>query len=163
MESPHQYANSSIDEIPVGMDAEGEQLNTLNGGTPVISNGNNVGSNVQLVKRLGAHVRILELEIATLKDETLSLAREKESATNEIAQLIEENSKVSEIKEEINEKEKKLDLLNKKYEEVLVLLGEKEERVGELSADVDDLKDLLRQQVQQMVEMQEKINELSKN
>ncbi|TID26144.1 hypothetical protein CANINC_002839 [Pichia inconspicua] len=163
MESPQRYATSSIDEIPLGMDAEGEQLSTVNGGTPVIGSGTNVGSNIQLVKRLGAHVRILELEIATLKDETLSLAREKESATNEIAQLIEENNKVSEIKNEIHEKEKRLNQLNEKYEEVLVLLGEKEERVGELSADVDDLKDLLRQQVQQMVEMQEKINELSKN
>lgn len=164
MESPNlSYGQSYIDEIPLGMDAEGEQLSTLNGGAPVMGGNNNVGSNIQLVKRLSAHVRILELEVSTLKDETLALAKEKESATNEIAKLIEENNKVKEIKDQVKEKEICLDEINNKYDEVLVLLGEKEERVGELSADVDDLKDLLRQQVQQMVDMQEKINQLSRS
>lgn len=150
------------DEIPLGMDAESGRLSTINGdiNTPNIGmNSINGGVNIQLIKKMSAHVRMLELEVLTLKNETKSLEAEKEAASEEIVRLIEDNGKVEEIREIVDSKEKDIVQLQKDYERVLILLGEKEERVGELTADVQDLKDLLKQQVQQMVEMQEKINE----
>jgi chromosome segregation ATPase len=151
------------DEIPLGMSAENERLSTINeGATPILGNDGSPGLNIQLIKKLGTHVRMLELEVATLKDETWTLEKDKESATNEIVRLLDDNRKVDEIRLEVKDKEDEILKINKNYERVLILLGEKEERVNELNADVDDLKDLLRQQVQQMVEMQEKINQLGK-
>lgn len=156
----------SNDEIPLGMDAETERLQGVNGNSH-LNAGNSAnpltaGINIQLINKLSAHVRMLELEVSTLRDETKNLEKEKESASQEIVRLIEDNSKVQEVRDEVTLKETEITDLNNNYQRVLVLLGEKEERLGELNADVDDLKDLLRQQVQQMVEMQEKINELNK-
>lgn len=160
MNNTSQYLALSNDDIPLGMDAESERVSTLNGGTntPNVSGG---GLNIQLIKKLSAHIRMLELEVATLKDETKSLRNEKEAASEEIVRLMEDNSQVQKVRNEVNVKETEIGKLQKSYERVLILLGEKEERVGELTADVEDLKDLLRQQVQQMVDMQEKIDKVS--
>lgn len=154
------------DDIPLGMDAESEHVSTLNGSNSYHNinniNGNmNTGLNIQLIKKLSGHVRMLELEVNTLKDEIKTLENEKDAASEEILKLIEDNSQVQNVRDEIKRKQDEIENLEKNYQKVLVLLGEKEERVGELTADVDDLKDLLRQQVQQMVDMQEKINQMS--
>ncbi|KAG0690568.1 hypothetical protein C6P40_002438 [Pichia californica] len=151
------------DEIPMGMEAiESEHVSTINGSNNNNNNSNSGGGlNIQLIKKLSAHVRMLELEVNTLKDETKTLETEKESASEEILRLIEDNSQVQNIRDEMKLKQDETDKIQKNYQRVLVLLGEKEERVGELTADVEDLKDMLRQQVQQMVDMQEKINSLA--
>ena len=150
------------DDIPLGMDAESERVSTLNGGdTP--NTGSGGGLNIQLIKKLSAHIRMLELEVTTLKDETKTLENEKDAASEEIVRLIQDNSQVRQVRDEVTAKEAEVNKLQKNYERVLILLGEKEERVGELTADVEDLKDMLRQQVQQMVDMQEKIDRISSN
>lgn len=153
----------SNDEIGLGMDAETE--NGMN--TPIIENGNNnesyIGKNIQIMNKLASQIRILELEINTLREDSKRLEEEKESASKEIVRLMNDNEKVEEIRGEVKERDEKIATLEESYHKVLIILGEKEERLGELDADVDDLKDLLRQQVQQMVEMQEKINKLSNN
>ena len=153
----------SNDEIGLGMDAETE--NGMN--TPIIENGNNnesyIGKNIQIMNKLASQIRILELEINTLREDSKRLEEEKESASKEIVRLMNDNEKVEEIRGEVKERDGKIATLEESYHKVLIILGEKEERLGELDADVDDLKDLLRQQVQQMVEMQEKINKLSNN
>lgn len=151
------------EDMPLGMEAGGsEHVSTINGSNSHPANNNsNAGLNIQLIKKLGAHVRVLELEVSTLKDDAKKLEEEKEAASEEILRLIEENGQVGKIREEVKQKETEIATIQSNYERVLVLLGEKEERVGELTADVDDLKDMLRQQVQQMVDMQDKITELS--
>lgn len=151
------------DDIPLGMDAESERVSTLNGGTDTPNIGSGGGLNIQLIKKLSAHIRMLELEVTTLKDETKTLEREKDAASEEIVRLIQDNSQVQLVRDEVTAKEAEVSKLQKNYERVLILLGEKEERVGELTADVEDLKDMLRQQVQQMVDMQEKIDKISSN
>lgn len=151
----------SSDDIPLGMDAESGRLSTINGNETPINNSNPTpGLNIQLIKRLSSHIRTLELEINTSRDEISRLENDKEATNNEILKLLSENKKVEELRDQMDKKDNEIANLNKNYEKVLVLLGEKEERVGELNADVDDLKDLLRQQVQQMVEMQEKLNSM---
>ncbi|OUT22986.1 hypothetical protein CAS74_001289 [Pichia kudriavzevii] len=152
------------DPDEIGMDATSDRYTVGEGvDTPILNNSNEgVGVNVQLIKKLGDHARMLELEVSTLKDETLALEKEKECASAEIGRLIEENSKVNELKHEIELRDSEVRKIDDNYQRVLVLLGEKEERLGELNEDIEDLKVILREQVQQMVEMQEKINELSK-
>ncbi|GAV29803.1 hypothetical protein PMKS-003307 [Pichia membranifaciens] len=151
------------DDIPLGMDAESERVSTLNGGADTPNIGSGGGLNIQLIKKLSAHIRMLELEVTTLKDETKTLENEKDAASEEIVRLIQDNSQVQQVRDEVTAKEAEVNKLQKNYERVLILLGEKEERVGELTADVEDLKDMLRQQVQQMVDMQEKIDRISSN
>ncbi|KGK39957.1 hypothetical protein JL09_g975 [Pichia kudriavzevii] len=152
------------DPDEIGMDATSDRYTVGEGvDTSILNNSNEgVGVNVQLIKKLGDHARMLELEVSTLKDETLALEKEKECASAEIGRLIEENSKVNELKHEIELRDSEVRKIDDNYQRVLVLLGEKEERLGELNEDIEDLKVILREQVQQMVEMQEKINELSK-
>lgn len=150
------------DEIQMGMDAESITLSTINAtNTPAIGNENMNGGgsmNIQLVKRLGDHIRVLELEVSSLKDETRKLQEEKDKASEEIVKLIEDNSKVEDIKSLVRNKEEEIENLNEKYNKVLILLGAKEEKVGELTADVEDLKELLKQQVQEMISIQERAN-----
>ncbi|GME94605.1 unnamed protein product [[Candida] boidinii] len=115
----------------------------------------NGGTNIQMITKLSAHVRRLEMELITAKEELTELNKEKTEASNEIIKLIKENERVVELKLQLDDYESKIDELNRNYETTLIILGEKSERVEELNADVEDLKDLLRQQVQQMVELQE--------
>ncbi|GMF82453.1 unnamed protein product [[Candida] boidinii] len=58
----------------------------------------NGGTNIQMITKLSAHVRRLEMELITAKEELTELNKEKTEASNEIIKLIKENEKVVELK-----------------------------------------------------------------
>lgn len=126
--------------------------------SPSVNGTSGSATNLQLVSRLSAHVRRLELELMSLREENADLSKLKAETSNEIAKLLKEAERSREYQRSAQAAEAALEDIKHKYGTTLELLGEKSERVGELEADVDDLKDLMRQQVQQMVEMQTQID-----
>ncbi len=110
-----------------------------------------------MMSKLSSHIRRLEVEVMTLKDEVNELNVQKQEASKEIIRLLNENEKVESYKTKLSTLEDQLKQLNNDYDATLQVLGEKTEKCSELEADVYDLKDLMRQQVQQMVEMQERL------
>ncbi|ODV87365.1 hypothetical protein CANARDRAFT_5904 [[Candida] arabinofermentans NRRL YB-2248] len=128
---------------------------TIGGGGGGASSSMNGGNNIQMMGKLSSHIRRLEVEVMTLKDEVNELNAQKQEASNEIIRLLKENEMVESYKAKITTLQEDFNTLNANYDTTLELLGEKSERCGELEADVDDLKDMMRQQVQQLVEMQE--------
>lgn len=162
----HSFNHDSYfeDDIPEESDSPSSQNSskfTLNKDAPALSGIGSAASNfankhIQLIGKLSAQIRRLEIESLTLKDEIANLNNVKNESNNEIVKLLKENSEVRKLKNENDELTNKVSELDKKYQRTLELLGEKSERVEELSADVDDLKQLCREQVQQLVELQTK-------
>lgn len=118
---------------------------------PPTSNG---GGNIQLVHKMSANIRRLEVEINTLKDENTQLLEQKEQAQRALLQSQKSYEDKGILQEKMASLEADLEERKKKELTLLEILGEKSEQVEELQADVQDLKDLCRQQVQQMVGMQ---------
>lgn len=113
------------------------------------------GKNIQLLSKMSANIRRLELEITALKEENEKLSEDKDEAQQEIVAKQDLNIKLENLEHEISRLQKEIDQKLQRETTLLEVIGEKSERVEELNADVADLKDLCRQQVQQMIEMAE--------
>lgn len=107
--------------------------------------------NLQLLNKLSATSRRLEVEINTLKEENTQLQTEKEHLQLSLSEKYKLEKEVDALKGEIEAINIVLQNKDDQQQTMLELIGEKSEQVEELKADVQDLKDLCRQQVQQMV------------
>lgn len=113
------------------------------------------GGNIQLVHKMSANIRRLEVEINTLKDENTQLLDQKDQAHRALLHSQKKYEDKGVLEEKMASLATEIEERKKKEQTLLELLGEKSEQVEELRADVQDLKDLCRQQVQQMVGMVE--------
>ena len=110
--------------------------------------------NIQLLSKMSATIRRLEVDIMSLKEENEQIMRDKEQAQQQILQQSALEQTVRDLTQRAEDLLCELQEKGRNKEMLLQVLGEKSERVEELQADVADLKDLMRQQVQQMIEMQ---------
>ncbi|RKP30926.1 hypothetical protein METBISCDRAFT_15121 [Metschnikowia bicuspidata] len=110
--------------------------------------------NIQLLSKMSATIRRLEVDIMSFKEENEQLMRDKEQAQQQILQHSALEQTVRDLTQRAEDLTCELQEKERNKEMLLQVLGEKSERVEELQADVADLKDLMRQQVQQMIEMQ---------
>lgn len=106
--------------------------------------------NIQLIGKMSASIRRLEMELAGLKEENEQIAAEKDAAQQEVVAKYDLEKQVADLQQSISTLEKEVAASGKKEETLLQVIGEKSERVAELQADVEDLKELCRQQVMQM-------------
>jgi chromosome segregation ATPase len=117
------------------------------------NSGNN--RNIQLINKMSAATRRLEVEIHTLKEENTQLTTEMEQMQRSLLEKYKLDDQMKLLNQQIDDLNSQLQQKNKKEETMLELIGEKTEQVEELRADVQDLKDLCKLQVQQMIEIQE--------
>ena len=121
--------------------------------TSMANSGNN--RNIQLINKMSAATRRLEVEIHTLKEENAQLTTEMEQMQQSLLEKYKLDEQMKQLNQQIDDLNLQLQHKNKKEETMLELIGEKTEQVEELRADVQDLKDLCKLQVQQMIEIQE--------
>lgn len=103
------------------------------------------GPSVQLVERMTAAVRRLESEKASLKEELIRLAAQRDEAREQVISLMQEVDEKRKAEERVAVLEKEVKGLEERYLTTLEMLGEKSETVEELKADVVDLKELYRE------------------
>lgn len=103
------------------------------------------GPSVQLVERMTAAVRRLESEKASLKEELVRLAAQRDEAREQVISLMQEVDEKRKSEERVAMLEKEVKVLEERYLTTLEMLGEKSETVEELKADVVDLKELYRE------------------
>ncbi|OBA23057.1 hypothetical protein METBIDRAFT_35598 [Metschnikowia bicuspidata var. bicuspidata NRRL YB-4993] len=111
---------------------------------------------IQIINKMSASIRRLEVEILTLRDENEQLSLEIETAQRAVLDRLELDTQLCDLERHILSLQNELDEKSRRESTLLEVIGEKSEKVAELEADVSDLKDLMRQQVQQMIEMQGK-------
>lgn len=154
--SRRQSLNSISEDGEEDLDTMDEDDFSLNSRQPSynqsfsnVQNGSN--RNIQMLNKISATSRRLEVEINTLKEENGKLVLEKEEIQQSLLdkyKLVEEVDELKGQVEVLTQDLKKKDIQQKT---MLELIGEKTEQVEELKADVEDLKDLCKLQVQQMV------------
>lgn len=115
-----------------------------------IQNGSS-NRNIQMLNKISATSRRLEVEINTLKEENEQLILEKERIQQSLLDKYKLVEEVDELKGQIEVLTLDLEKKEVEHQTMLELIGEKTEQVEELKADVADLKDLCKLQVQQMV------------
>ncbi|SCU80737.1 LANO_0B01024g1_1 [Lachancea nothofagi CBS 11611] len=125
-----------------------QQRNTL-------QNHQNTQMNAQMIGRLGAQIRRLETELASLQESHQKLLKEKQTVNDTIFKLMEENERVAEIKDQLKTSSERGKSLEEELNNTAQALADRAERVEELENDVNDLKELLQMQFQQLVELQE--------
>jgi TATA element modulatory factor len=106
------------------------------------------GPSVQLVERMSATVRRLEMEKAASREEIARLLTQRDEARNEVVALMREVEGVNETKDRVASVEKEMGELKSRYDAALEMLGEKSEECEELKNDVQDLKKIYRELVE---------------
>jgi predicted nucleic acid-binding Zn-ribbon protein len=106
------------------------------------------GPSVQLVERMSASVRRLEMEKAAAREELARMQSQRDGARDEVVSLMRELDGVKEADERIERMETEMGGLKERYEAALEMLGEKSEECEELRNDVLDLKKIYRELVE---------------
>lgn len=114
------------------------------------------GKNIQLLSKMSANIRRLEMELLALKEENEMLSAQKDEAQQEIVAQQEITAKLANLEEEIERLQKEIEQKLQREATLLDVIGEKSLLVDELRADVEDLKNICHQQVEQMIGMAEK-------
>lgn len=112
--------------------------------------------NIQLVNKMAALIRRLEVEVNSLHDENTILANDKEKLLQQYLEILKGTQSTSDLEAKVNELEQAVAAMAAKENTMLEVIGEKTEQAEELKADIVDLKELCKLQVQQMIEMQER-------
>jgi predicted RNase H-like nuclease (RuvC/YqgF family) len=106
------------------------------------------GPSVQLVERMSASVRRLEMEKSAAREELARMQAQRDGARDEVVALMREIDSFNEAKSKEEEAEREIHALNQRYEAALEMLGEKSEECEELRNDVVDLKKIYRELVE---------------
>lgn len=106
---------------------------------------------IQIINKMSASIRRLDLEIANLREENEALSGERAAAHQDKLRVYELQKADTQLRDQLAQAAADLALQKRKEETLLQLVGEKSELVEELRADIVDLKEICRQQVQQMV------------
>lgn len=114
------------------------------------------GKNIQLLSKMSANIRRLEMELLALKEENEMLSSQKDEAQQEIVAQQDLSVKLALLEEEIERLQKEIGKKLEREATLLDVIGEKSMLVEELRADVEDLKNICHQQVEQMIGMAEK-------
>jgi hypothetical protein len=109
------------------------------------------GPSVQLVERMSASVRRLEMEKALAREEIARLAGQRDEARDEVVELMREMDAVKGAGDKVEELKKELEEVKGRYEAVLEMCGEKSEECEELRHDVADLKKMYRDLIESSV------------
>jgi len=108
------------------------------------------GPSVQLVERMSATVRRLEMEKGGLREEVGRVVGQRDQAREEVVELLKEVESFKGSTERVKTLEGEMDELRRRYDTTLEMLGEKTELVEELTADVADLKKIYRELADKM-------------
>lgn len=114
--------------------------------------GSGATKHIQIINKMSASIRRLDMEIANLKEENEELSSERAAFQQDKLKVYELEKAEKELRDQLAQLATEIDLQKKKEETLLQLVGEKSELVEELRADIVDLKEICRQQVQQMIE-----------
>jgi TATA element modulatory factor len=106
----------------------------------------------QLVGKMNATMRRLELELENCKQDLSKMTRAKDDAFQEVVKLMKENEELKEAGTKVGDLERQIRDLGMREQTTLEMLGEKSEQVEELRADVQDLKSMYRQQIEELVD-----------
>ncbi|KAL7274165.1 hypothetical protein RUND412_002946 [Rhizina undulata] len=102
------------------------------------------GPSVQLVERMAATVRRLEMEMAGSREDIAQMVAQRDEARREIVELTREVEVKKEAEERVKVLEKQVEEMERRMGTTLEMLGEKSEEAEELRADVADLKQMYR-------------------
>jgi predicted RNase H-like nuclease (RuvC/YqgF family) len=108
------------------------------------------GPSVQLVERMSATVRRLEMEKSASRDEIARLQGQRDEARDEVVSLMREMESFKGDHDKIAKLEADMVEVQKRYDAALEMLGEKSEECEELKNDVIDLKKIYRELVETM-------------
>jgi hypothetical protein len=106
------------------------------------------GPSVQLVERMSATVRRLEMEKTATREEIVRLQGQRDEARDEVVNLMRELEGVKDEQTRIGGMEAEIDELKQRYNAALEMIGEKSEECEELRNDVIDLKKIYRELVE---------------
>jgi hypothetical protein len=107
---------------------------------------------MQLMGKMNTAIRRLESELASVRQDLLSMTKSKDEACQELLTLMRENEQLSSYRKKSEELEASVKALEVREQTTLEMLGERSELVQELRADVDDLKTMYRQQIEELVD-----------
>jgi TATA element modulatory factor len=110
------------------------------------------GPSVQLVERMSASVRRLEMEKAAAREEILRMQSQRDGARDEVVSLMRELDLLKELQDKGEQMSKEMEDMRLRYEAALEMLGEKSEECEELRNDVMDLKKMYRELVETTVQ-----------
>ena len=110
---------------------------------------------IQLINKMSSNIKLLKVELTSVKDENALLSNQKEHLQKKLLSYNNLSQEIDSIKSELESVTHQLSVKTNQEQVYLEVIGEKEERIDELDNDVKDLKDLCRLQVQQMIEMHE--------
>lgn len=105
------------------------------------------GPSVQLVERMSASVRRLEMEKAAARESIARLQAQRDQAREEIVVMMREVDEVRDQQGKVATLEAEMAQMKGKFDAVLEMLGEKTERCEDLENDVRQWKDLYQQHV----------------
>jgi predicted RNase H-like nuclease (RuvC/YqgF family) len=106
------------------------------------------GPSVQLVERMSATVRRLEMEKSASREEIARLQGQRDEARDEVAKFMRELDGLKDEQERVGKLETEIGELKQRYEAALEMLGERSEECDELKNDVIDLKKIYRELVE---------------
>jgi len=102
------------------------------------------GPSVQLVEHMSSTIRLLESELAAIREEMETAQTQRDDARREVVDMVREVEGSREAERRVKELESEVEELKRREECTLEMLGEKSELVDELRQDVLDLKGLYR-------------------
>ena len=152
----HQFVNTDIPETPfTRIDQQDEFFDgVVTPATPERTINDMVsvstaaaGPSVQLVERMSATVRRLEIEKASSRDEVDRLSAQRDEAREQVVSLMAEVEQKEAADVKIKALQAEVVEINQRYQTTLEMLGEKSELVEELRADVADVKQMYRELV----------------
>jgi TATA element modulatory factor len=106
------------------------------------------GPSVQLVERMSATVRRLEMEKSASREEISRLQGQRDEARDEVVKFMRELEGLKNEQERVGKLEMEIGELKQRYEAALEMLGERSEECEELKNDVIDLKKIYRELVE---------------
>jgi len=106
------------------------------------------GPSVQLVERMSATVRRLEMEKSATKEEIGRLQGQRDDARNEVVGMMRETDELRERNVGLLGLRDEVAQLKQRHEAALEMLGEKSEECAELKNDIIDLKKIYRELVE---------------
>jgi hypothetical protein len=110
------------------------------------------GPSVQLVERMSAAVRRLEIEKAESNDEMERLLAQRNEAREQVVTLMKETEDRKASSDRVALLEAEILDLQQRYQTTLEMLGEKSERVEELQADISDMKQIYKEVLERTME-----------
>jgi TATA element modulatory factor len=106
------------------------------------------GPSVQLVERMSATVRRLEMEKSATKEEIGRLQGQRDGARNEVVGMMREMDELRERNVGLLSLQDEVGQLKQRHDAALEMLGEKSEECAELKNDIIDLKKIYRELVE---------------